>query len=125
MRLPRYTYRIRKILYAPVTLIVLVVLFVVALRAAIGAYQNERQNHMVFEAEQREFTELSNREAFLSVEMARLQSPRGMEEELRNQFPVAKEGENMVIIVEPEVQGSTTVSSGAGGFWAAVFNFFR
>jgi len=125
MRLGRHTRTVKKVLYAPITLVALVILTVVLVRAAIGAYQNDRQNRDNYSRIQQDAMDLQTREQFLTGEIDRLQSTRGIEQELRNKFPVVKEGEDVVIIVEPEKKEASSYPGDSGGFWSKVRDFFR
>lgn len=124
MRLSRHTRSFKRVLYAPITIIILVALSVVLARAAIASYLNNRQNKAEFETLEARTEELREREYFLTNEIERLQSERGVEEELRNNFPVVREGESMVIIVEPAEQKSASHSSNSRGFWEKIKGFF-
>lgn len=121
----RRTRTIKRILYAPITAIVLVVVLFLLVRAAIGAYRDERASRSQLKNLQQSAAELSNREMFLASEVDRLGSDRGLEEELRNKYPVAKEGEHVVVIVEPKEQDSGSAPQASGDFWSRIFNFFK
>jgi|SRR3989344_6163025 len=125
MRIPRHTRNVKRILYAPITIIVLMVLLVVLVRAAVGAYLTELRNREGAANIERDTQDLRSREQFLSDEIERLQSSRGVEEELRNKFPVVKEGESMVIIVEPEAENGVSPSNRSGGFWRWLRGLFE
>ena len=125
MRLPRHAHRVKRILYAPITIIVLAIVFVFLARAVFNSYRSEVRNRETLETIQAETDELANREAFLTNEIDRLQTDRGMEEALRNKFPVVKEGEHMVIIVEPDEDVAPSRSSETKGFWNKLRDLFR
>ena len=116
---------VKRILYAPITILVLAVLVVVLVRGAFRAYQSERASQAQLQNIEQSASELSARESFLKQQTERLQSPRGLEEELRNKYPVAKQGEHVVIIVEPKEGSSNNVSTSSRGFWSTIVNFFR
>jgi len=116
---------IKKILYAPITILVLAILLVFLVRGAIGAYKDERASRKELQNSQQSSAELSKRETFLQSEIERLGSDRGLEEELRNKYPVAKEGESVVIIVEPKEEDNDSAPAQTSGFWSNLFNFFR
>lgn len=125
MRFLRRTRNVRRLLYSPIAIILLTVAFVLLLKAALGAYTNEQRSREELQNVRQNAEELSGREEFLSTEIERLESPRGLEEELRNKYPVAKEGERMIIIVEPEEDLSVPAEADKKGFWSKVFNIFR
>ena len=125
MKFLRRTRSIRRFLYSPLFIIGLLILFVVLLKAAYGAYQNEKKSRQELQNVRQNSEELSSREDFLATEIQRLESTRGLEEELRNKFPVAKEGEKVVIIVEPEKDTSVSASQQNKGFWSSFLDLFR
>lgn len=73
-----------------------------------------------------ELQELQGRAAALESEVKRLQSARGVEEELRDRFEVSKEGEQVVIIIgdnerqhasQTAEQNNTDTSSSERRWW--------
>jgi len=116
---------IKKILYAPITILVLAILLVFLVRGAIGAYKDERASRKELQNSQQSSAELSKRETFLQSEIERLGSDRGLEEELRNKYPVAKEGESVVIIVDAKNGGDNSIPAQSEGFWSKILNIFR
>ena len=65
-----------------------------------GIYQKERETYEGRERAEQELADLGEREARLQGEIARLRSPSGIEEALRQQFDMAKEGEGIIVIVD-------------------------
>lgn len=57
-----------------------------------------------------ELAALQEREGQLSGDIARLGSERGQEEEIRNRFMVAKDGEKVIIVTQPETQTAHTIT---------------
>lgn len=57
---------------------------------------------------ERELREQEERRAVIEEKVEHLQEDRGIEEEIRNRFDVAKEGEQVVIIVGDEEVGTET-----------------
>ena len=81
------------------------ILAVVFLLVAMSAYQRytiaeEMENRRT--TVQDEAAKLREREAALGAEVQYLSDDRGVEAELRRQFDVARDGEQVVVIVEPE-----------------------
>ncbi len=69
-------------------------------------------------------SELESRNDELDQKIKKLQTVSGVEEEIRAKFSVAKESENMVIIVREEKATSSQENKGAG-FWSNIKSFFR
>jgi cell division protein FtsB len=61
---------------------------------------------------QQRLNELTAQQEQLQSDIAKLQTTRGREEVLRDQYAVAKPGEEMMVIVEPERPVSAASSTG-------------
>ena len=64
--------------------------------------------------------ELEGEKAKLSSDIARLETESGIEENIRDKFGLAKEGEGLIVVVEDKEKVEVEDES-SGGF----FNFFR
>lgn len=73
-----------------------------------------------------ELMKLQERESDLSADVERLNTERGVEEELRKRFGVAKKGEEVMIIVEPVVSDEGSIDDGdqKEGFWSSLLHVF-
>ncbi|MDO8564810.1 MAG: septum formation initiator family protein [bacterium] len=91
---------IRRVLYSRVSLLGALILVVLAGRATWGMYEKERESRRQFDRAQEELAALEAREKELTGRITRLDTPEGVEAEIREQFPVTKPGERMVVIVE-------------------------
>ncbi len=73
--------------------------------------------------------DLKTKEAELTAKLAALNTPEGKEAILREQFPVVKEGEHVVVITEDDrptiPPNSADQSASSGGFWNFLKNLFR
>ena len=92
-------------------------------------YLSEREMAGKREALQTELVELEGRAAALEADVARLESDRGIEAEIRDRYEVAKRGEQVVIVVgeEGDETGSSTPSETEEpvGFFERISAFFR
>ena len=78
-----------------------------------GVYTQERQTRITKGERQAYLEELQVREAALNEEIARLRTDRGIEEEIRQKFEVAKEGEEVIVIVDaPNQSGAEGAQEG-------------
>jgi cell division protein FtsB len=92
--------KIRGLLYSKP---VIGLLFVVAILLSVSAYNRweiARETEVKLEAKQRELQALSERAATLGAKVHYLEDERGVEEELRSRFDVAKEGEDVVVLID-------------------------
>ncbi len=79
----------------------------------------EERNHA-----RAELASVEERERSLTEAVARFETERGMEEEFRKRFPVAREGEEVIVLVDaPEASGET-VPEQPKGFWDTVQGWF-
>jgi cell division protein FtsB len=90
----------------------LAILFIVAVAMVRGAYAmlvKERESAKGAENLAAEVAALSERETLLLRELEKLETPAGIEEEIKSKFNVAKEGELVAVIVDrPEDEATTT-----------------
>jgi cell division protein FtsB len=105
-------------------LLALSVAFVFVGRAAFRIYEKERVSGDDLTKTESQYKEYSLRAATLESEIARLKSNRGVEEEIRNKFRLAKDGEKMVVIVEPKEISTSTPEVKKDGLWERFVNFF-
>ncbi len=66
--------------------------------------------------------DLKDRKTELSQSLARLETDRGIEEEVRKRFPVARPGEEEILLVNPKDTAPTTTEK--KGFWATITSWF-
>ncbi len=92
--------KIRRFLYSRVSVLILFILVVLTAKAMYGVYDKERESRKNVSRAQEELSSLQERRKALETKVTRLQTPEGREAEIREQFPVAKPGERMVVIVE-------------------------
>ncbi len=75
--------------------------------------------------------DLEFKQADLERKLALLATPEGKEAALRDQFPVVRPGEGVVMITEGEAAGAAPATAGAapenasGGFWHFLKNLFK
>lgn len=95
--------KLRMILYSPLTAgVLLATLFFIG-HATIKMAQKYIETKKNYEAAVGEFEELKKREKNIEDRIVALKSERGVEDEIRSKFGFIKEGEEVVIIVEPPV----------------------
>jgi len=116
--------KFKKLLYSRPTLIILGLLVIWLSFNVFSMYKKERDTRLR-RIEQREILdELENREASLREEIERLNTERGIEEEVRSKFEVGREGEEVIIIVDSPDEVDTVKNSKEKSFWQKVFSWF-
>ena len=81
---------------------VLFLMGAVATSGAWGIYKKERESRALRDEAEAQVTELRRRESDMRGDIERLKTSRGVEETLRKQYDLAKPGEGLIIIVEPQ-----------------------
>ena len=86
-------------------------------RATWSLYRKNQmaQNNLRSSAERAE--SLKERQVILQDKITKLKTARGIEEEIRNNFSVAKEGEQVINIVEKKPEATATVTPVAKPWW--------
>ena len=79
----------------------LIVLIAVAVRGVWDVHQKERESRLMREDAERQLAMIKKREIDLRADIAMLKSDRGLEEVLREEYELAKQGEGVIVIVEP------------------------
>jgi cell division protein FtsB len=99
----------------------LVILVIVAVGAVWGVYKKERESRILRTQAEAELADLRLREERLKEDIEKLQTDRGLEERLRDQYEVAKKGERLLIIVEPATPAPTRATSSVLQWFRDVF----
>ena len=106
---------------------ILAVLGLVALFFAWGVIgfmskaQITRENRQIAE---NKIAELEEKRERLSLEIAKLKTESGIEENIREKFGLAKEGEGLIVVVENQSEKEAEESQ-SGGFLSFLKNLFK
>ncbi len=114
----------RTILYSKPLLLFLALIVIGMTYSVYGALEKERDTRTTRDQRATVLDELHIREHVLQQEIDRLNTEKGIESEIRSKFEVAKDGEEVIIIVEaPEEAEEDVVPEEEKGFWARLFDF--
>ena len=91
-----------RLLLKRISLLVLLTVVIFAAGGVWGVYKKERESATLRAQAENERTDLLAREARLKEDIGKLNTDRGMEEALREQYALAGQGEDLIVIVEPE-----------------------
>lgn len=114
--------KVRSFLYNRITIGVLSIIFLVVLHSTWVVYRKKIESEQMRDISEKNVHDLESRSQDLQYKIDRLSTKQGIEEEVRSKFSVAKDDENMVIIVQDEASTSSAVSK--VGFWGKVWGFF-
>ena len=113
--------------HSPVALLALFCLLVLFAYNMVGLISKERETSKKKELVLAQIDTLRSREKGISSDIAKLKTDEGVEETIREKYQVAKEGEKMVTIVDPE-KSNTEIESESletHSFWGWVKSLFK
>ena len=102
--------KIRKFCYSKVTIAILMFFVAMMIPGVYGIYTKVSESSRDRKAAEHELVDLEVREKMLVEKVERGNSDRGQEEQIREKFNLAKEGESVIILVEKPIPDSTTVN---------------
>lgn len=115
--------KIPKTLFSRIGIAVLLILTALLLRGVWGVYEKARYAKENRERAEQELHELTERREVLQEEITRLNTKRGLEEELRQKFDVGREGEQLVVLVDPP-ESDTPQEEPRKTLWQRIVGFF-
>lgn len=95
-------------------------LFALVIFAASGvwnAYQKERESGALRAQAQTQLNDLTSQQNELNSDINKLQTERGKEAVLRQQYALAAKGEGVIVIVDPSTPTQATATSSAFAEW--------
>lgn len=104
----------RKLIYSKISLLIALAIVIFMSMSTYNIYKKYRESADNKKGAMGELSSLEQRNKELSSRIDRLKTDRGLEEEIRKKFNVAKEGEGVVIIV-PKSSTSSDGNSESGG----------
>ena len=111
----------KKIIYSPITLVALGVVVLLAIYGVVDIIPKYRDAIRAERAMENKKEVLIEREEKLTNELNKLQTPEGVEESIRENLNVVKEGEHVIMIVEPKAITSSGVEQTEKTFWQRLF----
>ena len=114
--------KIRKMVYSPITLIILAIIFFILLKAAWGVYKKEYVSTGNLDKEKIELAKLQSRQKDLAQAISYLNTDEGIENEIRTKFRAVKEGENVAVIIDATATRTPEKVSTSRGFWYNLFH---
>lgn len=109
--------KVRSYMYNRVTLGLLLLVLIIVIHSTWVVYRKKVESEELRDVSLKNVESLRVRSEDLQIKIDRLNTKQGVEEEVRSKFSVAKDDENMVIIVQDEP--STTEEVKKGGFWSS------
>jgi len=113
--------KVRNIVYSKPVLVILTIIMVAFIYSVYGALEKERETRLIRDQRNAVLNELHEREIILQQEIDRLGTPKGLEAEIRSKFEVAKDGEEVIVIVEAPFDEEKIVIPQEKGFFQKLF----
>ena len=117
--------KIRKIIYSRITIVVLFVVIIFLAKAVYDIFVKERMSSESVSMIEKDYNSLKERQNMLKSEISKLNTKDGIEEEIREKYSVAKQGETVVVIVDSTSSTSSGKIDNQKGFWQGIVNFFQ
>jgi cell division protein FtsB len=117
--------RLKRIFYSRPAIVVLALLVLFSGKALWNVHQKYVTSRENAERVAKERDELLKREEFLKSEVERLQSDRGIEEELRQKFSVVRDGEEVAVIVDEPAPPAVPAPEPKKSLWQRFLGWFR
>ena len=105
-------------------LLALVGLVAVAILGTWGAYEKERESYALRLEAEGQLNDLSTRQSQLDADIASLETDRGKEEVLREQYALAARGEGLIVIVETPPVAPTRATSSVIEWFKKAFSWW-
>ena len=119
--------RLEKIVFSRFTFLIIFALLVSLAFPVIKGYQKSKEATTKSDLAREEIDDLNTRKDKLEANINRLNTPFGIEEELRGKFQIKKPGEEFVVIVEEDTEVSVNTQDGEEdiSLWNTIKNFFQ
>lgn len=116
--------RMSRIAYSAPALVVLGILILFAANATWGVFTTYRESRANRERAESELAALESRRDIISSEVARFETPEGIEAAIREKYGLVKEGEGVIIIV-PETASAVVKGNEVGSFLSSLWEGLR
>lgn len=90
-----------RLMWRRLIVIALLVVLAIGVRGVWGVYKKEQESRILRSEAQAKLDDLQQREAELRANISTLRTDRGIEEQLRERYDLAKADEGVIVIVEP------------------------
>jgi len=105
-----------------ILLAVLVCIFAYSMISFTSRMQETAKNKKIAEDK---VAELQNSKEKLSLDIAKLNTDQGLEENIRERFGLVKEGEEVIVIVEDKNQPEIPLEANSWSFFSFFINLFK
>lgn len=122
----RNNKKFTRILYSKPSVIALALISLLFLFNIIDIAQKSKETKKNKDAALAKISELNSQQTELQYEIESLKTDSGIEKNIREKFPVIKDGEGLVVIVDsPSKDEAATGEKSHSGFWQVLKNLFK
>ncbi|OGI70994.1 hypothetical protein A3B84_02345 [Candidatus Nomurabacteria bacterium RIFCSPHIGHO2_02_FULL_35_13] len=117
--------RLRRIMQSNIFLIflgIIILSFSFSMFSFMGKTEETIRNKKIIEDK---ITELEKSKEKLNSDIVKLKTEEGIEENIRDKFGLAKEGENMILITDDKKQTETQKEPDSGLFWSIIKSWLK
>lgn len=114
----------RRFMYAPWALATLFIMTIFIARAAWNVHEKQVTSAEALDRSAREYAKLLDRKNSLASAVISLETPQGVETEIRQKFRVAKDGEELAVILEDAPSSTATTTTLHRTFWYKLLHLF-
>ncbi len=93
-----------KIIFSWITIIILILLSILLVKNIIDIYSKNTNANLRAQDAQKDLIRIEERKYILNKNLLRIKTTRGIEEELRQRFDVAREGEHLLVIIDRDME---------------------
>ncbi|MCE9549293.1 septum formation initiator family protein [Candidatus Nomurabacteria bacterium] len=101
---------------------VVAIFFAYNMIGLVGKMRETVRNKQIAEEK---VSELQKSKESLSLDIAKLNTKQGLEEDIRERFGLVKEGESVIVIVEDKNETEVDAKANSGGFFSFLKNLFK
>lgn len=101
---------------------IVILAFLYSMFSFVGRMEETSKNRKIVEDK---IAELEKSKEKLNSDIAKLKTEQGIEENIREKFGLAKEGENMILVVDDKNTSQAGQNENSSGFFSWLKNLFK
>jgi cell division protein FtsB len=119
--------RFRNFLNSPVTSVILLIVVAFLVKSNYNIYKKNQIAKINRDESDRKLALLRQKSDHLTDQLKKLETERGVEEELRNKFQITKSGEEVLVVVDEEGEGEvkSELAEVEQTYWQRFISFFE
>ena len=116
--------KLKKYLYSKPALVVLMLMLLFVGKATWNVYDKLETSEGNLEMAERDIEKLKLRKNALASQIQYLQTEQGVEAEIRQKFRLVKEGEQIAVIIDDNIELPTATTTENKSFWSSFKGWF-